>query len=317
MRINYRLSSDGQHQFPKPIHDVLAGYDWVLKHLVHGASTHNGARSPGGPRRVGVYGELIGGGLAAMLALTESHVGRSGVGAAAVVHPVVDWTFPDTATDPQLERDVAGDTVRDMTGKRKQGPKAGVMDSWTAFGHAGPISANDLRALRKCIFSKPEYYFDPFASPLLFFRTPGIDVPPEDSLTPDPDQSSPSLEAEPATRRRKAHRRFPPSGSRLRLPNMRVSVKEESLLRDQGVTFVDLMRRSIVLHERASSDRFSEPWVYDEEQVARSNERARREAEERVRLLVEPRKDLLPTSSAEDRAEEMMEVGRWFRDMLH
>ena len=316
MRINYRLSADGQFQFPKPVHDVLAGYDWVLKHLVNDASSHNGAWPPERPRRVGVYGELIGGGLATMLALTESHIGRTGIGAAAVVNPIVDWTFPDKSSNQDFDNDEVDFVDQDVMGKRKQRTKVSIVDSWTAFGREGPIRASDLLSLRKRIFSKPEYYFDPFASPLLFFRTPGIDVPPEDSVLTDPDPSSPSLEEEPATKRRKAHRRFPPSGSGLRIPKMRVSIREQSLLRDQSVALVDLMRRSIVLHERPNGDRFSDPWIYDEEQVTRANDRASDEAEKRVRLVMEPGRGLTPTSSADERAEEMMELGRWFQDVL-
>lgn len=295
---------------------MLAGYDWVLKHLVHGTSAHNGVGQPGGPRRIGVYGELIGGGLAAMLALTESHIGRSGIGAAAIANPVVDWTFPDTVANHQLEHDEDEHVDREMIRKRKQPSKASIMDSWTAFGQKGPISANDLLSLRKRIFSKPEYYFDPFASPLLFFRTAGTDIPPEDSPTPDPDPSSPVPEDEPATKRRKAHRRFPPLGSGLRLPKMSVRLGDESLLRDQGVALVDLMRRSIVLHERPSSNKFSDPWVYDEEEVVRSLDRARNEAEQRVRLVMKPGKGLFSTSRADERAEEMIEIGRWVQDAL-
>lgn len=295
---------------------MLAGYDWVLKHLVHGTSAHDGAWSSGGPRRIGVYGELTGGGLAAMLALTESHIGRSGIGAAAVANPVVDWTFPDTVANHQREHYEADYVDQNTTGKRRQRLKPTSTDSWTAFGQEGPIRAPDLLSLRQRIFSKPEHYFDPFASPLLFFRSPGIDIPSEDSPTPGPDPSSPTPEEEPATKRRKAHRRFPPSGSGLRLPKMQVSVREESLLRDQGVALVDLMRRSIVLHERPSNDTFSDPWLYDEEQLARSNDRARMEAEQRVRLVVEPGRGLLPTSGADERAQEIMETGRWFRDVL-
>lgn len=295
---------------------MLAGYDWVLKHLVNDRPAQDGAWPPEDPPRVGVYGELVGGGLAAMLALTESHIGRNGITAAAVANPIVDWTFPDTTSNQQLEHDEAEYVDQDMIGRRKKRSKASIMDSWTAFGKQEPISADYLLSLRNRVFSKPEYYFDPFASPLLFFRTPGINVPPEDPPTPVLDSSSPSTEEEPATKRRKAHRRFPPSGSGLRIPKMRVSVREESLLHDQGVALVNLMRRSIVLHERPSKDRFSEPWIYDEEQVARAIDRARIEAEQRVRLFMESGRGILPTSSADGRAEEMMEVGGWFQDVL-
>ena len=316
MCINYRLSTDGRYQFPRPVHDVLAGYDWVLKHLVHDAVPSEGPSAYGRPKTVGAYGELVGGGLAAMLALTESHIGKRGIGAAAAANPIVDWTFPDAVADEGLERDGVESVYTNVIGKRKASSKTTVTDSWTSFGKQGVITADDLLSIRQRIFPKPEYYFDPFASPLLFFRTPGVDVPADESSMDSPDAPSTISEEVPSTKRRKAHRRFPPSGSRLRLPSMRISLGEENLLRDQGVAVAELMRRSIVMHERRGSDVFSDPWVDESEKVAEVVNRAREEAERRVQLIRQPGVGFQAIKTAADGAEEMMDVGRWFKDVL-
>jgi len=317
VRINYRLSADGQYKFPKPIHDVLAGYDWVLKHLAHGAMAYNCSPPSERPKRIGVYGELVGGGLAAMLALTESHIGRIGIRAAAVENPILDWTFPDTLSSQDLERDEAEYDSSNMAGKRKHMSKTKVLDSWTAFGKRGPINANHWLSMRRFCFSKPEYYFDPFASPLLFFRTPGIDLPPEDPPNVGPESCIPISAEETATKQRKVHRKFPPMGSGLRLPNMLIGVGEENLLKDQGIALADLMRRSIVMHDQVlRRDATSEPWIYDPAQVNRETSRVHDEAKQRVQLVRKPGVGLIEAKSPAERTQEMMEVGRWFQDVL-
>lgn len=65
------------YQFPTPVHDTLAGFDWILQTLQ--------------PKRLGAVGSHIGGSLALMLALTEP---RS-VHAVAAADPVCDWTSLD------------------------------------------------------------------------------------------------------------------------------------------------------------------------------------------------------------------------------
>ncbi|KAJ8104449.1 hypothetical protein OPT61_g10750 [Boeremia exigua] len=87
VRINYRASS--QHQFPTPNHDVLYGYDWIQENMLL-----DGAQKPYAAR-IGICGELMGGSIATMLALTECRVGESRIIAAAVNNPIVDWVFPD------------------------------------------------------------------------------------------------------------------------------------------------------------------------------------------------------------------------------
>ncbi|MCJ1248507.1 hypothetical protein MMC30_005725 [Trapelia coarctata] len=300
VRINYRL--DSTHPYPLPIHDVLAGYDWVVHHLVRGVGAHNGWQSPdgrmagGNGRGVGngrvagvaVCGELIGGGLAAMLACTEGRVGRMGhVKAVVVGGPVVDWTgmFPVKEGSGEGEGKEGAGPVADgnTDGDKGAGGRAaeGVgatkrrttkvktrtkPDSWREHSNSPFLSASTLLHARDTLFAKPEHYHDPFASPLLFFHTASSDIPSlEPPSSPSPhNPSSPSSPAnttpdasatDPTTlidfiRKRRAHRRHPPLGSGLVLPRTRVDVGRESVLRDQGVEFVEGMRRSLGVSEK-------------------------------------------------------------------
>lgn len=231
-----------------------------------------------------ICGELIGGGLAAMLACTEGRVGRVGhVKAVVVGGPVVDWTgmFPVEERDGEgkgagagaganIDRngngtlDVKGEveggvgTTKKRTAKTRTKP-----DSWRDYSNHRLLPASTLLHARDTLFAKPEHYHDPFASPLLFFRTASSDIP---SLDPSPtslldpldpnDTSDSNTEAiKEATLidficKRRAHRRHPPLGSGLILPRARVDVGRESVLRDQGVEFVESMRRSVGVSER-------------------------------------------------------------------
>lgn len=86
-RINYRASSE--FQFPTPFHDVLFGWDWIRENLLLDKFDRSYLA------RLGVCGELIGGSLATMLALTECRIGESRIAAAAVNNPIADWVFRD------------------------------------------------------------------------------------------------------------------------------------------------------------------------------------------------------------------------------
>ena len=109
--------------------------------------------------------------------------------------------------------------------------------------------------LRKDLFQKPEHYHDPFASPLLFFRTPAVSLP--DLLSPHElvDEQDSSRLPDPYAlgedvlssldRKRRSHRKYPPAGSALRLPHLRIDVGAGSELADQGHEMVDLLWRSV------------------------------------------------------------------------
>ncbi|KAL5335875.1 hypothetical protein BJX70DRAFT_401187 [Aspergillus crustosus] len=101
------------------------------------------------PTRVGVIGRHIGGSLALMLALTEPRF----VHAVAAVDPVCDWTSLDEfCTSPNSSHS-----------RRKR--------------HEVPKDLAPLLQARERIFETATRYFDTFASPILFLRSAGKEVP--------------------------------------------------------------------------------------------------------------------------------------------
>ena len=247
VQVNYRLSHE--QQYPTPVHDVLAGYDWILENLLPKRAIIRAGR-PGNVGKVAVCGELIGGGLATALALTESRIGEPGVTAAAISNPVVDWVAIDSPVEPE-----------DMKALKESEVSVSMLD--------------DLRRLRKGLFSKPEKYFDPFASPILFFRSAGIDVPyaPAPVFADDMERLS-SLEREdfdwqqPDIRnidareteeevvlmaRRRASKRYPSKALGLRLPSCYVSAGITSPLNGQARELAHLLRQSFIRQMREAT----------------------------------------------------------------
>lgn len=173
-----------------------------------------------------------------MLALTECHhtpaeLEAQGTSALAVGNPILDWTaltqsdFNRNAPQPRIFRKMGGF------------PKGANNES---------LSANGLCSIREAFFSKVERYFDPFASPLLFFRTPSSEVLNETAastgrslLNHGPEDENPLL---PPAKKRLSVRKYPPPGSNLMLPWTRVEVGKDFVLKDQGVDLIDLMRKS-------------------------------------------------------------------------
>lgn len=187
VRINYRASS--QHQYPTPYHDVLYGYDWIQSNMLVDAmqQPYNA--------RLGVCGELMGGSIATMLALTECRVGESRITAAAVNNPIVDWVFPDNLPhvsasdlpDPLSGEETAFPADEDMMAsfkamkvgelpkpktKRKRKPKAVPLTSWQAWAEDSTVPTMTLYGMREVLFRRQVDIFDRFASPLHFFRSP-------------------------------------------------------------------------------------------------------------------------------------------------
>jgi hypothetical protein len=142
-------------QWPIPIHDTLFGYSWILKNLA----------PPGDEKRdVYVYGSYLGASIAASLALTESHQDqRMAVRGLLTYNGVYNWTMflPD---HPIHQRKSPADALDD----------ASYVEG--SFFHY-------LRDKMPVLFPSPSGLFDPFASPSLFFRDPGLWVP-EDFTTP-------------------------------------------------------------------------------------------------------------------------------------
>ena len=240
--IGYRL--DQRELYPRPVHDVLTGFDWVLKHLVQDQGSSSGSRkSP----KIGVCGELIGGGLATMLALTECHANKPGISAAAIGDPVVDW--PSLL----LKSDLEGNEV--AKGKSEK-----------------------LRVLQRALSPNLEQSFDPFVSPLLFMRTPSYEIGPDRRTSPSVDDRGHDSDTSPTiTPKRRSHRKYPPLGSGLRLPWTRIEAIKASGLEAQSLELAELMRRSVDMWEEkplgSESQKFGEARVRVEERQALWGER--------------------------------------------
>ena len=174
--VNYRLGiqpdsslvdarSPVTYKFPTPVHDTLAGLDWIL-HNLH-------------PARLSVFGNHVGGSLALMLALTEASV----VKAIAAFEPICDWVGLDDYC--LIPSDDEGKTSRAMDEKMEVHAElqAPVMQQHVNLGSTCPTAVPpDLTPLlraREELFDTPRRYFDPFASPILFLRSPSRDCPDE------------------------------------------------------------------------------------------------------------------------------------------
>ena len=236
-----------------------------------------------------------------MLALTECHSQKpGGICAAALGNPIADWTFPDAESAGQESEaidlaDTRFETLEPLLRKRSPA-KPRPIDSWTAFADSTSLSAQALLAARDTFFTQPEKWFDPFASPLLFFRTASIDIPTLKPADPATDPAT-DIAASPA-KKRKARRRYPPPHLDLKLPIMRVDVGEESLLRDQGVEFVERVKKSSPSYARQAVG-------WDGEEVA--GEEAREDDD--VRLVVREGVGLWGEK-------ELVEVGGWLGGAL-
>ncbi|RHZ45995.1 uncharacterized protein CDV56_103477 [Aspergillus thermomutatus] len=134
------------YRYPTPVHDTLAGFDWVQQTLR--------------PARLGVIGTHVGGSLALMLALTEAQ----SVQAVAALEPICDWA----GLDEHCLMDEQQAHEENTASKRTRGAGSRIP------------AAQDLVPLleaREKFFTTAERYFDAFASPVLFLRSAGKDVP--------------------------------------------------------------------------------------------------------------------------------------------
>ena len=197
-----------------------------------------------GTANIGVCGELVSGSLATMLALTECRPTKGGVKAAVVGNAILDWTSLFPASNNGIAPAVSFREAATSTNARHVAPERSP-------GQHGPSLSNDgLLRLRSRLFTRPEKYFDPFASPLLFFRTPGCDLA---SLGDDiharqtfDDRSAddPTTAHDAQTKKRRSPRKYPPSGSGLRLPYMRFDAGIESSVRGQSEEMVEMLVKS-------------------------------------------------------------------------
>ncbi|PNS21911.1 hypothetical protein CAC42_509 [Sphaceloma murrayae] len=212
------------------------------------------------PARIGVYGEGVGGSLAMMLALTECRIKGHHIAAAAAHNPILDWAHPEVAAATRA------DAATRESSRRRLRTKA-------------ELELNDetprIVATRRSLFRQPQDWFDTFASPLQFFRTPGVPVPKADSSTPIDDfaelamldkqdflrqqlqlstvSNTPPMsgdthndDGESDKALRKAARRYPRLDSGLSLPNFRLTTGCKGIWHDQADEFARYVRRSMV-----------------------------------------------------------------------
>ncbi|KAL0261375.1 hypothetical protein SLS55_002805 [Diplodia seriata] len=299
--VHYRLSPE--HQYPTPVHDVLTAYDWVLEHLAS-QPQHCSANSPH-LARIGVCGELVGGSLATMLAMTECQLASHRIVAAAVNNPVADWIFPSDlrqVQDAESENVSPGDEGEGRARPQNKLKKTPVArpPSWDTYAQNPALPQSAMVHARNVLFPNFDAYFDPFASPIHFFRTPGISysVPirtEDDWASEAPNEYNFMDSIEPVLEeRRRSYRRYPPTGMGLRLPVLTVSVGEESMLFDQGEELVRLVKRSV-----------------DKNAVTEG------EAERRVGLRLRPGAGLWSGPfRARDWHQEVGAIGAWFGRIL-
>ena len=171
-----------------------------------------------------------------MLGLTECRIGGPAISAVLASNPVTDWTAIYEGMSSGGEpghADKSGNQI--IEGHNSQ---------------SLPVRA--LLETRSKIFRKPESFFDPFASPLLFFRTASSDLPSNEPLEEPPPDGTPPPEW---IRKRRVYRRHPPTGSGLKLPRVRVEIGRDNILAEQGRELAEAWRRSLGLSGRSGGEK--------------------------------------------------------------
>ncbi|KAF7889264.1 uncharacterized protein EAF01_010757 [Botrytis porri] len=181
------------HAFPIPLHDTLQAYSWLLKSYLpsllpepkplDSTCFYNNPKPI--QRPLLIYGSYLGGTLATSLALTESFTSSflpTKIHSLIVHNGIFDWTPISTTPDPSIFHSQSADSSQNLSYNRLSTLDLYQSSPWTTL---------TLHALKTRLFSSPSQTFDPFASPILFFRTSGISVPQRWPISP-PASPSPS-----------------------------------------------------------------------------------------------------------------------------
>ncbi|KXT06175.1 hypothetical protein AC578_1413 [Pseudocercospora eumusae] len=263
VRVNYRC--DKNHRHPTAIHDVTSALDFIVSNLLPkraffrfrpGRSEHVG--------RLAVCGELVGGQLATALALTECRADEPGIVAAAVSNPIADWT--------ELDIECLSDVVARRSSSRTQQLN---------------LAFERLRTQRDVLFRKSQHYFDPFASPILFFRSPGVHVPEmtEQKILDDMDQlvlfareeyvrqdsaisKNPPMKDAPSPREKeeppkRTSNRYPSKAFNLRLPSFHITAGLASALSDQAAELAKQLNKSFARQSKSTAFDIHSRWDDD------------------------------------------------------
>ncbi|KAI9151957.1 hypothetical protein HJFPF1_09174 [Paramyrothecium foliicola] len=255
--------------WPTPVHDVSFAFAWLVENLAPAGNSR---------RDIYVYGSHLGASLAASLGLTEAHAyARFAVRGFIAYNGIYNWTMflPDHRINQAPKRAKSAATPL-------QPPEGSLL-----YG---------LQQQLPSLFQRPSNLFDPFASPSLFFHSPGVAVPKTFGISTSEladidalaklgtvDGSSPLLSSPKAPR--KSYLVFPPRKSTLKIPRglllhdasppltdtqsrlrKRRSKRGGNTFEAQAQELADLMRRSIdkvELKERVKWDDETDSW--DEE----------------------------------------------------
>ncbi|KAK5126886.1 hypothetical protein LTR08_004553 [Meristemomyces frigidus] len=258
-----------------------------------------------------------------MLAVTECQIGRPGIVAAAVNNPVVDWIDIDNDDDSSI-----------------------VPPSLRSTMNASDDLSSQLCQLRKGMFLKPEHYFDPFASPLLFFRSAGQDLPYTQPAAPQDElELLAFLEREDFHREqlilskisnvqpikefaaavwkedkaaRKISNRYPSLALRLRLPPFDISAGAASPLKGQASELTQRLRKSYL--QQAVAAGFGRKVLLDDELDQLNDEekmeRKARDAEIRKKAKLTQYEGLGLWDASEEGRNRAMNMVRWLRETL-
>ncbi|ESZ92430.1 hypothetical protein SBOR_7189 [Sclerotinia borealis F-4128] len=195
--------NQNSHAFPIPLHDTLQAYTWLLTRYLPSISSEPkplvGVPSyfPTNPnptptqRPLLIYGSYLGGSLATSLALTESFVSSQlpfKIHSLIVHNGIFDWTPISTTSGPSIYPSKSSNSASPNPSLHRLSTSELYLRS--------PWTTPTLHALKSRLFPSPSQTFDPFASPLLFFRRAGIEVPNRWPIPPPP-SSSPSPSSSP------------------------------------------------------------------------------------------------------------------------
>ncbi|KYK61042.1 hypothetical protein DCS_02182 [Drechmeria coniospora] len=258
--------------WPTPIHDVAIAYAWLVEKLA----------PPGNSRRnIYVYGSHLGASLATSLSLTEAHThARFGIRGLVTYNGIYNWTMflPDHRVN-----------------KRQKKGQAIIPPPQPAEGS----HLHNLQQEMPRLFEDPSQLFDSFASPSLFFHSPGLHVPRSFSMSTEDTARIDALAAgeEIADSSlmmkapRKSHMIFPPRSSTLKIPETLLLHDSDPLAlvplktksgraakraRAKGNTFgaqaeelAELMRRSIEVVELKQRRKWDEDMHFKEDEARR------------------------------------------------
>ena len=210
-----------------------------------------------------------------MLGLTECRKKIKTISAIAVNNPIIDWIFPENSNMAEQSQESNKSVMKNERLSQSRQSRMTKRSSWSANANSSILSTEDLLRARSQRFEQKQLFADPFASPILFFRSSGLDYshmyPQSRSLSPssspgflpngnkkfssEDDSSTPSAAPTTTITRRKAARVYPPTGSGLILPPIRIATGKSSILLDQAAELAKRYRKSVMKQNSSKSSR--------------------------------------------------------------